>query len=220
MTRAAFLSLFCLLVPALALSQPTGPYVSVHGGMSVGDGGGTAAAGGAVGYMLPRRLGFELEIDVTPSLDFGDLGFSDAFPTSLPIPAPTIDAKGRLLTFQVNLVANLSNANRLSVYVVGGGGAGNLETDVHYEFSQIVFPPVFPPLSPSTPTFIPPPEYVRVDRRISQSENALVLNAGGIVEYVWTGHVALGVDARYTHGFFKREALENGRVAARMTWRF
>jgi hypothetical protein len=46
------------------------------------------------------------------------------------------------------------------------------------------------------------------------------LNAGGIVEYAWTERLGLGVDARYCHGFFNREALKIGRITARVTWSF
>lgn len=208
-----------LLLPVAVLGQTAGPYVAGFGGVSAGDGGGAPAVGGAVGYTLPRGLAFELEIGITPALDFGDFGVLDDFPTSLPIPRPVIEFDARLLTFQVNVSAKLSRDSRLRVYAVGGGGAANLETDVHYQFPQIIFPPDFFENIPSVPGF-PPFEFDLVERRFTRSENALMLNAGGIVEYAWTERLGLGVDARYCHGFFNREALKNGRITARLTWRF
>lgn len=53
--------------------------------------------------------------------------------------------------------------------------------------------------------------------RSSRSQNALCLNAGGIVEYAWAARRFLGVDARYLHAFFDR-GLNLRRVTARARW--
>ena len=53
-----------------AVAQPAGPYLTGQVGTSAGDGGAALMTGVAVGYMSPKRLAFELEITVSPSLDF------------------------------------------------------------------------------------------------------------------------------------------------------
>ena len=80
-----------------------------------------------------------------------------------------------------------------------------------------IIPPDFVDDLASVPGF---PPFEMVDSRFTRSETALMLSAGGIVEYAWTDRVGLGVDARYCHGFFNSEALKVGRITARLTWRF
>jgi hypothetical protein len=214
------IAILLVLDTAPCLAQASGPYVSGHIGVSGGDGGAALAAGGSVGYMTPRRIGFEIELSVSPGLDFGDLGRLNGrpqFPVPLPIPIeePSIDATGRLLTFHTNVVASLPTGGKLRVFVVGGGGVANLDQDALFRFPEFVIPPNFA----DNPTLVPL-DVVTVEHRTSRSENALSLNAGGIVEYAWTARFSLGVDARYTHAFFEREGLNTARVAARATWRF
>ena len=59
-----------------AAAQPAGPYVTGHAGATGGDGGGALITGGSAGYMSPRRLAFELEISVSPDVDFPAPPFS------------------------------------------------------------------------------------------------------------------------------------------------
>jgi hypothetical protein len=230
-TRRVIGMLLVVFVSAPAAAQTVGPYLTGHVGLSGGDGGAALGGGGAVGYMTPRRLGFELEINVSPGLDFGDLGLLRNFPSSpLPtrFPEPTIDATGRLLTFQTNVVAALASSGRLRVLVSGGGGVANLRRNVVSRIPTLVLPPdfTFPDfdfLDPNTDLsgfVFPDLEYEIVERRSSGSENALCLNAGGTVEYAMTPGVAVGVDARYTHGYFNRDGLHGARVVARARWHF
>jgi hypothetical protein len=60
----------------------------------------------------------------------------------------------------------------------------------------------------------------RIEQRTSRSENALCLNAGGIVACALGSHFALGFDARYTHAFFSPEALHTAQFGARLRWQF
>jgi hypothetical protein len=213
-----------LLVTRTGSAQTTGPYLSGHVGLSGGDGGGVVTGGGAVGYMMPRRLGFELEVNATPDLDFEDLGLLTNFPPRLTpsplipsFPAPTINVSGRLLTFQTNAVVALTSSGKLRAFVVGGGGVANLQEDLRYRYPDIVFPT----FDPNTPVLIVPPlQYTLVERRTSRSENALCLNIGGIVDYALKSRFAIGVDARYIHAFFNRDAVKTARVAARIRWQF
>jgi hypothetical protein len=203
-----------------------GPYVSGHVGVSGGDSGPAVAAGGSVGYVTPRRLGFELEITVTPGLDLGSLGRREDPPfaqlTPFPFPQPTFEATGRLLTFQTNVTGALNSSSRLRVFVVGGGGMANLHQDIIYRIPGFVFPP-FPPtlggLNEPVVVFTPL-EFDFREERITRSENALCLNAGGIVEFALTARFGLGVDARYMHAFFAREGMDMARVVARARWQF
>jgi hypothetical protein len=216
--RQALFGLAVILSLVLAQSvsaQSEGPYVSGYAGVSAGDGGGGLTAGGAVGYMMPRRLAFELEVSSTPDLDLGDLGTSNSVPTTGIIPVRTLDVTGRLIAFQTNATVALTSGGKLQVSVVGGGGVANLRQDLVYQFPDIVIPP----LDPNNPVFLPI-EVTLVERRVSRSENALCLNIGGIVDYALSRRISLGVDARYMHGFFNPEALKTGRVAARIRWQF
>lgn len=221
---AAPLLLLAFAGPSLA--QSVGPYVSGHVGVLGGDGGAAVAAGGAVGFMTTRRIGFELELSAWPGLDFGDLGFSRELPPFPAfIPAPTLDAKGRVLTFETNVVADVGSAGKVRLFVVAGGGVANVRRDIHYRYPDFIFPPEFvlPPDLDLPPGFtLPPPrlEFLILERQISSSESALCLNAGGIVEYAFSSQLSLGVDARYSHAFANRGGMDNARVTVRVGWQF
>jgi hypothetical protein len=178
--------------------------------MSAGDGGAALITGAAVGYMSPKRLAFELDITVSPSLDF------DPPPVAILtiFPAPGFESQGRMIWFQTNAIATLVDAGRLRVAVAGGGGAVNLHREITYSF--ITFTTAVPIFSPTT---LPPPPLDFGERTITQSETALALNAGGIVDYEVTRHFRIGADVRYMHAFFS-EPWQAGRVTARVQWEF
>lgn len=202
--RACALLLLCGVGTAAA--QPAGPYLSGQIGTSAGDGGAALMTGAAVGYMSPKRLAFELEITVSPSLEF------DPPPVSILaiFPAPRFESEGRMIWFQTNAIGTLVDAGKLRVAVVGGGGAANLHREINY---SILFTAV-----PTFPTVLPPP-FDFGERTITQSETALALNAGGIVDYEVTRHFRVGADVRYMHAFFS-EPWQAGRVTARVQWQF
>jgi hypothetical protein len=216
-TRAAFVALLVLTTTS-ASAQTIGPYVTGGIGLSGGDGGAAPSAGGSVGYMTPRRLAFELEINVSPGLDFGDLGLTRDRPIGLifPFPQPTLDATGRLLTFQTNIVAALNTDGRLRVFAAGGGGVAQLHQDILYRYPNLVFPADFTSIGP----ILPPLQFEIVEQRTSRSESALCLNAGGIVEYALGSRFALATDARYMHAFFNQEGMHTARITVRGRWRF
>ena len=217
MIRACVVALL-LLTAVSASAQPTGPYVTGHMGLSGGDGGAAPAAGGSVGYMTPRRIGFELELSVSPGLDFGegDLFRSRPIAVFSPFPAPTLDFSGRLLTFQTNVVAALNPNDRLRVFAAGGGGVAQLHQDILYRYPDFVFLPDFTSIGLVPPSF----DFEIAEQRSSRSESALCLNAGGLVEYGLSGQFALAADARYTHAFFNREGMHGARVTLRGRWLF
>ena len=190
-----------------AAAQPAGPYVAGQVGTSAGDGGAALMTGAAVGYMSPKRLAFELEITISPSLDF------DPPPISILaiFPPPTFESQGRMIWFQSNAIATLVDAGKLRVAVVGGGGAANLHREITYSILAFTTLPAFP-------TVLPPP-FDFGERTITQSETALALNAGGIVDYELTRHFRIGADVRYMHSFFS-EPWKTGRVTARVQWQF
>ena len=194
-----------------AAAQPAGPYLTGQIGTSAGDGGAALITGGAVGYMSPKRLAFELEITVSPSLDFD--------PPPLMIlaifPSPRFESQGRMIWFQSNAIATLVDAGKLRVAVAGGGGAVNLHREIIYSFPPFIttaVPTVFP-------TTLPPLPIDFGERTITQSETALALNGGGIVDYEVTRHFRIGADVRYMHAFFN-EPWQAGRVTARVQWQF
>lgn len=192
-----------------ATAQPTGPYLTGHLGMSAGDGGAALLTGAAVGYMSPKRLAFELEITVSPSLDF------DPPPVSILaiFPPPRFESEGRMIWFQTNAIATLVDSGRLRVAVAGGGGAVNLHREITYSILAFTAVPVF------SATTLPPRPIDFGDRTITQSETTLALNAGGIVDYEVTRHFRLGADVRYMHAFFS-EPWQAGRLTARVQWQF
>ena len=200
-------TLLLLIGIGTAAAQPAGPYVAGHVGTSAGDGGAALMTGAAVGYMSPKRLAFELEITISPSLDF------DPPPiTILAIfPPPRFESEGRMIWFQSNAVATLVDAGKLRVALVGGGGAANLHREVTYSILGFTTLPAFP-------TVLPPP-FDFGESTITQSETALALNAGGIVDYELTRHFRIGADLRYMHAFFS-EPWQAGRLTARVQWQF
>ena len=224
MKRAACVAIL-LLTTTSASAQTAGPYVTGHVGLSGGDGGAAPAAGGSVAYMTSRRLAFELEINVSPGLDFGDLGLFRNRPIPVPIPVripfppfpePTLDATGRLLTFQTNVAAALNTDGKLRVFAAGGGGVAHLHQDILYRFPDLIVPVDFS----TQPVVLPPLQFEIFEERISRSESALCLNAGGIVEYDLRSRISLGVDARYLYAFFNRDGMHSARVTVRGRWRF
>ena len=200
-------TLLLLIGIGTAAAQPAGPYVAGHVGTSAGDGGAALMTGAAVGYMSPKRLAFELEITISPSLDF------DPPPiTILAIfPPPRFESEGRMIWFQSNAVATLVDAGKLRVALVGGGGAANLHREITYSILGFTTLPAFP-------TVLPPP-FDFGESTITQSETALALNAGGIVDYELTRHFRIGADLRYMHAFFS-EPWQAGRLTARVQWQF
>ena len=199
---------FLLTGIGTAAAQPAGPYLTGQIGTSAGDGGAALITGAAVGYMSPKRLAFELEITVTPSLDF------DPPPIAIltVFPAPRFESEGRMIWFQTNAVATLVDAGRLRVAVAGGGGAVNLHREITYSILALTAVPVFSPT-------LPPPPIDFGERTITQSETALALNGGGIVDYEVTRHFRIGADVRYVHAFFS-EPWQAGRVTARVQYQF
>ena len=192
-----------------AAAQPAGPYLTGHVGASACDGGAALMTGMAVGYMSPKRLAFELEVTVSPSLDF------DPPPVSILaiFPPPRFESKGRLVWFQTNAIGTLVDAGKLRVAAVGGGGVANLHREITYSLRSVTALPTF------FPTTLLPPPIDFGDYTIEQSETALALNGGGIVDYEVTRHFRIGADVRYMHAFFS-EPWQAGRVTARVQWQF
>jgi hypothetical protein len=195
-----------------AAAQPPGPYLSGHVGLTAGDGGAALMTGASVGYMSPRRLAFELEIAVNPSLEFDPPPVAILTLTTI-FPPPRFESEGRMIWLQTNAIGTVVDAGKLRVAVVGGGGVANLQRETTY--SYIIFPsvPIF------SPTALPPLPIDLGEREIRQSDTALALNAGGIVDYELTRHLRIGADVRYTHAFFS-EAWHAGRVTGRLQWQF
>ena len=192
-----------------AAAQPAGPYVTGQVGLSAGDGGAALVTGAAVGYMSPKRLAFELEVTVSPSLDF------DPPPVSILaiFPPPRFESQGRMIWFQSNAIGTLVDAGKLRVAVVGGGGVASLRREITYSFIRFTSVPSLPPIT------LPPPPIDFGDSTITQSETALALNVGGIVDYELNRHLRIGADVRYLHAFFS-EPWQAGRVTARVQWQF
>ena len=190
-----------------AAAQSPGPYVTGHVGATGGDGGGALITGAAAGYMSPRRLAFELEISVSPDVDFPTppISILSIFP------APSVDIEGRMLWLQTNGVATLVDAGKLRAAVIAGGGVVNVRRTITYDF------PV-PPLIFSNPLLSLPLPYP-YNSTVTSTETAMSLNAGGIVDYALTKHLRVGVDARYMHAFLY-EPMKAARVTGRVQWQF
>ena len=191
-----------------AAAQSPGPYVTGHVGATGGDGGGALITGAAAGYMSPRRLAFELEVSVSPDVDFPTPPFS-----ILSIfPAPRFDVEGRMVWLQTNVVATLVDAGKLRAAIIAGGGVVNVRREITYDFPV---PTLILPSLPSTLLLPPFPD----NRTVTSTETAMSLNAGGVVDYEVTKHLRVGVDARYMHAFLY-EPMKAARVTARAQWQF
>ena len=166
-----------------------GPYVTGHVGATGGDGGGALITGAAAGYMSPRRLAFELEVSVSPDVDFPTPPFS-----ILSIfPAPTFNVEGRMVWLQT------TSSRALSTQEAAGRDHRRRRrrqrpSGDHLRLSGSN---ADPSQSPS-PLLLPPfPD----NRTMTSTETAMSLNAGGVVDYALWTHLRVGVDARYMHGF-------------------
>ena len=190
-----------------AAAQSPGPYVTGHVGATGGDGGGALITGAAAGYMSPRRLAFELEISVSPDVDFPPppISILSIFP------APGINIEGRMLWLQSNAVATLVDAGKLRAAVIAGGGVVNVRRTITYDFPT--FPVIFSDPLLSLPLPFP------YNSTVTSTETAMSLNAGGIVDYALAKHLRVGVDARYMHAFLY-EPMKAARVTARGQWMF
>ena len=223
--RTTLLSLVLLgRLAAPANAQDSGPYLSGFGGLSAGDGSAAAAAGGSVGWMASPRVGFELELALTPGLELFD---EDRFPRILgPFPSifppPTFESTGRLITFQTNALASTGPRGRWTITALGGGGVAHLRRRTTVGFPSIVFPPgIFGSFEfTGSPFDLDRLEYSWIERELTASDSALCLNAGGLVEFAITRRLSAGVDARYQHAFFGDEGLDTARVTARVRWNF
>jgi Outer membrane protein beta-barrel domain len=190
-----------------AAAQSPGPYVTGHVGATGGDGGGALITGAAAGYMSPRRLAFELEVSVSPDVEFP----APPFAILSIFPAPTFDVEGRMVWLQTNVVATLVDAGKLRAAVIGGGGVVNVRREITYNF------PV--PTLIVTSTVLPLPPRFPDSTRVTSTETAMSLHAGGVVDYEMTKHLRVGVDARYMHAFLN-EPMKAARVTARVQWQF
>ena len=190
-----------------AAAQSPGPYVTGHVGATGGDGGGALITGAAAGYMSPRRLAFELEVSVSPDVEFP----APPFAILSIFPAPTFDVEGRMVWLQTNVVATLVDAGKLRAAVIGGGGVVNVRREITYNF------PV--PTLIVTSTVLPLPPRFPDSTSVTSTETAMSLNVGGVVDYEMTKHLRVGVDARYMHAFLN-EPMKAARVTARVQWQF
>ena len=190
-----------------AAAQSPGPYVTGHVGATGGDGGGALITGAAAGYMSPRRLAFELEISVSPDIDFPQppISILSIFP------APVFDVEGRMVWLQTNAVATLVDAGKLRAAVIAGGGVVNVRRTITYDFP--IPTRIFPDPLLSLPLPYP------YNTTVTSTETAMSLNAGGIVDYALTKRLRLGVDVRYMHAFLY-EPMKAARVTGRVQWQF
>ena len=191
-----------------AAAQSPGPYVTGHVGATGGDGGGALITGAAAGYMSPRRLAFELEVSVSPDVEFP----APPFAILSIFPAPTFDVEGRMVWLQTNVVATLVDAGKLRAAVIGGGGVVNVRREITYDF------PVPTLIFSSLPSTLLPPPFPD-NRTVTSTETAMSLNVGGVVDYEMTKHLRVGVDARYVHAFLN-EPMKAARVTGRVQWQF
>ena len=114
--------------------------------------------------------------------------------------------------FQTNAIGTLVDAGKLRVAIAGGGGVANLHREITYSILTLTNLPTLPPT-----TVLPPIDFG--ERTITQSDTALALNIGGIVDYELNRHLRVGADMRYMHALFS-EPWQAGRVTARVQWQF
>lgn len=213
MFRLAVLVLVLALLTAVpAVAQSAQPYLLGEVGGSFGDGGSAPAVALGFGYLTPHNVGFEIEVSYVPELDFGDPGF----PRIAIFPPVTIDATGRIVGLQTNVIGVLpGSGTKLRAFVLAGGGIADLDYQLRIET------PIF---APGRGFFTPPPGVPGVFTsgitETTQSDTSLVLGAGAGFEYSLTRHLGVGMSVRYQHLFSDPGALDLARAAARVTWRF
>ncbi len=191
-----------------AAAQSAGPYLTGHVGATGGDGGGALITGFAAGYMSPRRLAFELEVSVSPGVEFP----TPPFAILSIFPVPSFDVEGRMVWLHTNVVATLVDAGKLRAAVIAGGGVVNVRREITYDFPvpTRISPGLFSTLLP-----LPFPD----NTTVTSTETAMSLNVGGVVDYALWTRLRVGVDARYVHAFLY-EPMKSARVTGRVQWQF
>jgi len=221
---ATWLILVCMAGPPAAAGQTA--LVTAGGGISAGDGGPAGTAVAAAGYLTGRRIGFELEIGVTPGLDLpGPDVVIQGTPGLSIFPLPTYEITGRLVTLHTNVIFELPATGRLRVFAVAGGGVGSLEQRVRIQRPAAVLGVPRGLGRELQGLGLIPPSLTAMDIRRTVSDTGLSLNGGGTVEYGLTERLGAGLDARYVHVFVNNRGFLDGgldlaRITGRVSWRF
>ena len=216
--RPILVSVLLLAATSPARAQDAQVYILGEAAGSFGDGGAAPAAAVGVGYLTPRRIGFEIELSYVADLDFGDPGY----PRIAIYPPISIEASGRMVGLQTNVIAVLpGGGTRLRAFVLGGGGVADLQHRIRVQAPALFRSVAVFPVCPGVP---PLPDFAALstalDAEYTRSETALVLSAGAGFEYAVTRRLGAGLSVRYLHLFSDPGALDLARVGARLTWRF
>jgi hypothetical protein len=208
---ACILTLVCG-VPGSLVAQESGARISGFYAGTFGEGQTNIATGGAAGYRLNSRFGFDFEALALPDLALGE---------------GDTRGEGRGVAFLTNFVTEFpSPARWLTPYVHGGGGAANLKysSDFFYQDGNGRPIPVEPRgrriggrrLDPRT--LGDDVRLVRADR--GRSDTSLALTIGGGVDFtVWKG-LAVGPNITFMKLFGESSEIDLTRVGARASYRF
>ncbi|MBI2834424.1 MAG: porin family protein [Acidobacteria bacterium] len=215
----------CVPTAHAQTSSTSGARLSATVGGSFGDGGTTAEVGASAGYRFTPWVGVEFDLAYIPNLTFDRRDIvtiqgldhippplvASVFPGGLPgivfpsiFPPINFHETGRILAFTTNFVGEFpTGADRLRVYVLGGGGVANVEHKLAIDIGR----PLSIPMG-------------RPTRMATASQTGLALTTGGGVEAtIWKG-LAVAADVRYLRVFEDVRDVDIARVAARLSYRF
>jgi hypothetical protein len=153
--------------------------------------------GGAIGYRLTPRIGFDFEVLTLPDLSFEDN-----------------DSSGHAVAFLSKFVTELPTAGRWLVpYIEGGGGVANLSQPISFPSGLLQRSPDGRREAANSRAGVE-----RIQAR--RSDTALALTVGGGVDFqLWRGF-AIGPTLSYRRLFGNLEDQDFTRIGARASYRF
>jgi hypothetical protein len=189
-----------------AVAQDGGARISGFFAGTFGEGETNIAAGGAVGYRLTPRIGFELEAFALPDLQFDDTGRS-----------------GRGVAFLTNFVSEFpSPARWLTPYVQGGGGVANISQSGAFAFVRDNLPanPRGPLPGRRDPRSLLGDDVRVADIGSRRNETSMALTLGGGVDFtLWRGF-AIGPSISYLKLFGNLADRDLTQIGVRTSYRF
>ncbi len=204
--RLIALPLLILGLVSNAAAQDGGPRISGFYAGTFGEGETNIAAGGAVGYRLTPRIGFEFEAFALPDLQFDDTGGS-----------------GRGVAFLTNFVSEFpSPARWLTPYVQGGGGVANISQSGGFALvrDNLQGNPRGRIPGPRDPRSLLGDDMRGIGTGPRRNETSVALSLGGGVDFtVWRG-LAVGPSISYVKLFGNLADRDLTQIGVRTSYRF
>ena len=217
--RASATALFLIAAAPRASAQADSGGLATAAISALQGGEGTSAAIAAgIGYRVNRTLSIGVELTVIPDFAPGAPELPLSIASTLVYPAPIYrveSSDGRATIFTGNLRLTVpTRSARISPYLVGGAGVGNVRDDVSYSVDYgPIFPADFPVPLPRTVI------YPVIRESIQRSTTDVAITMGGGISVAMGNQWSIDGDARYVAIVGDRD-LQMGRFGAGLSYRF